>query len=68
MNNNSPEQLREDATNVLECTEDLVEHICHEYTLSGEKVWVMIHTLAVTKMLEFPELREELEDKYGEFN
>ncbi len=63
----TPQSLKEDALNVLECTEDLVEHICHEYMLSGEKVWVMIHTLAVTKMLEFPELREELEDQYGEF-
>ena len=63
----TPQSLKEDALNVQECSEDLVEHICHEYMLSGEKVWVMIHTLAVTKMLEFPELREELEDQYGEF-
>ncbi len=63
----TPQSLQEDALNVLECTEDLVEHICHEYMLSGEKVWVMIHTLAVSKMLEFPELREELEEEYGEF-
>ena len=64
---NSPKILQQQATLVLEHVEDIVEHICDENRISGEKVWVMIHTLAVTKMLEFPELREELEDQYGEF-
>ena len=64
----TPQELQAQAIEVMEMIEDSVEHLCHEHMLSGEKVWVMIHTLAVTKMLEFPELREELEDKYGEFN
>ena len=69
MNNNEETKLlQEQAYEVMESIEDNVEYLCDEYMMSGEKVWVMIHTLAVTKMLEFPELREELEDKYGEFN
>ena len=52
--NTTPEQLQEDAINVLENVEDTVEHICDEYMLSGEKVWVMINALSSAKLNEFP--------------
>ena len=52
--NTTPEQLRDDAVNVLENVEDTVEHICDEYMLSGEKVWVMINALSEAKLNEFP--------------
>ena len=52
--NTTPEQLQEDAINVLENVEDTVEHICDEYMLSGEKVWVMINALSEAKLNEFP--------------
>ena len=51
---NSHEQLIADAHNVKDSIEDIVEHICDEYMLSGEKVWVMISALAHTKLDEFP--------------
>ena len=55
----TPQSLKEDALNVLECTEDLVEHICHEYMLSGEKVWVMINALSEAKINEYPQYDED---------
>ena len=51
---NSPAQLQEQAITVMENVEDIVEHICDEYTLSGEKVWVMINALSEAKIHEFP--------------
>ena len=55
----TPEQLQEDAINVLENVEDTVEHICDEYMLSGEKVWVMINALSEAKLNEYPQLDED---------
>ena len=52
--NTTEQQLRDDAVNVLENVEDTVEHICDEYMLSGEKVWVMINALSEAKLNEFP--------------
>ena len=49
----TPEQLRDDAVNVLENIEDTVEHICDTHFLSGEKVWVMISALSDYKLAEF---------------
>ena len=54
--NTTEQQLRDDAVNVLENVEDTVEHICDEYMLSGEKVWVMINALSEAKLNEFPSL------------
>mgnify|MGYP003127555721 FL=1 len=50
----TPQQLREQAINILETIEDTVEYLCDENLLSGEKVWVMIHALSESKMEEFP--------------
>ena len=53
--NRTEQQLRDDAVNVLENVEDTVEHICDEYMLSGEKVWVMINALSEAKISEYPQ-------------
>ena len=55
----TPQQLREQAINILETIEDTVEYLCDSNLLSGEKVWVMIHALSESKMEEFP-----LDDDY----
>ena len=50
----TPQQLREEAINILETIEDTVEYLCDENLLSGEKVWVMINALSEAKLNEFP--------------
>ena len=56
---NSPEQLQEQATIIYENIEDVVEYICDEHMLSGEKVWVMINALSVYHLKEFPSVEDE---------
>ena len=51
---NSPAILHEQATLVMEHVEDIVEHICDENRISGEKVWVMINALSEAKLNEYP--------------
>ena len=58
---NSPAILQQQAHLVLEHVEDIVEHICDENTISGEKVWVMINALSEAKLHEFPQLNEDEE-------
>ena len=53
MSETSP-QLHQEAITILEHIEDTVEYICDENMLSGEKVWVMIHSLCEYKLSEFP--------------
>ena len=55
MYNETPEMLQEQAYNVMETVEDIVEHICDENMMSGEKVWVMISALCEAKLAHFPE-------------
>ena len=43
----------------MEHVEDIVEHICDENTISGEKVWVMINALSEAKLNEYPPLDED---------
>ena len=52
---NSPKILQQQAHLVLEHVEDIVEHICDENRMSGEKVWVMISALCEAKLAHFPE-------------
>ena len=52
---NSPAILQQQAHLVLEHVEDIVEHICDENVISGEKVWVMISALCEAKLAHFPE-------------
>ena len=56
---NSPAILHEQATFVMEHVEDIVEHICDENRISGEKVWVMINALSEAKINEYPQLNED---------
>ena len=55
MNNEDATILQEQAYEVMETVEDIVEHICDENTMSGEKVWVMIIALCEAKLAHFPE-------------
>ena len=52
---NSPAILQQQAITVMEHVEDIVEHICDENRLSGEKVWVMINALSEAKISEYPQ-------------
>ena len=56
---NSPKQLQEQAITIMEHVEDIVEHICDEELISGEKVWVMINALSEAKLTEFPNHEED---------
>ena len=58
---NSPQQLQAQAITIMEHVEDIVEHICDENTISGEKVWVMINALSEAKLNEYPPLDEDEE-------
>ena len=52
---NTPDTiLHQQAYDVMETIEDSVEHLCHEYMLSGEKVWTMISALSEAKLDQFP--------------
>ena len=59
---NSPAILHQQATLVLEHVEDIVEHICDENRISGEKVWVMINALSEAKINEYPSYDDNEDD------
>ena len=52
---NEQKQLEYEATEVLELLEDMVEYVCQEHTISGEKVYFMIHELSRIKLQQFPQ-------------
>ncbi len=52
---NQQHQLESEAMEVLEMMEDMVEYVCKEHTISGEKVYYMIHELSRIKLNEFPQ-------------
>ena len=56
---NYPAILQQQAITVMEHVEDIVEHICDENRLSGEKVWVMINALSEAKISEYPDYDED---------
>ena len=56
---NSPAILQQQAITVMEHVEDIVEHICDENRISGEKVWVMINALSEAKIAEYPGYDED---------
>ena len=58
---NSPAILQQQAITVMEHVEDIVEHICDENRISGEKVWVMINALSEAKISEYPQYDEDEE-------
>ena len=52
---NEQRQLESEALEVLEMLEDMVEYVCNEHRISGEKVYFMIHELSRIKLNEFPQ-------------
>ena len=56
---NTPAILQQQAITVMEHVEDIVEHICDENTISGEKVWVMINALSEAKISEYPQYDDD---------
>ena len=52
---NEQHQLEKEAMEVLEMMEDMVEYVCKEHTISGEKVYFMINELSRIKLNEFPQ-------------
>ena len=52
---NEQKQLEYEATEVLELLEDMVEYVCQTHTISGEKVYFMIHELSRIKLQQFPD-------------
>ena len=54
-------ELQQEATLVFETIEDVVEHICDTYMLSGEKVWVMINALSDLKLKDFKQSLDTLD-------
>ena len=52
---NEQQKLESEAMEVLEMMEDMVEYVCKEHTISGEKVYFMIHELSRIKLKEFPQ-------------
>ena len=52
---NSQHQLEYEAAEVLEMLEDMVEYVCKEHMISGEKVYFMINELSRIKLQQFPQ-------------
>ena len=52
---NEQHQLEKEAMEVLEMLEDMVEYVCKEHTISGEKVYFMINELSRIKLAQFPQ-------------
>ncbi len=48
------ETLIQQATDVLEMIEDMVEYYCDQNMVSGEKIYSMIYELSYAKLEEFP--------------
>ena len=57
----SQDQLKNEAVEIMELIEDVVEYHCDEKCISGEKMWVMINALSDYKLNQFP-IHEEEED------
>ena len=52
---NEQHQLEKAAMEVLEMMEDMVEYVCNEHRISGEKVYFMINELSRIKLQQFPQ-------------
>ena len=57
-------KLQNEAMEVLETLEDMVEYVCREQQISGEKVWTMVNELSRIKLNEFPNYEEETNDLF----
>tara|TARA_Y100001938_G_scaffold105819_1_gene144384 strand:- start:292 stop:468 length:177 start_codon:yes stop_codon:yes gene_type:complete len=47
-------KLQEQAIEISELIEDVVESYCDENCVSGEQVWCMIYALSEIKLRDFP--------------
>ena len=56
---NEQKQLEYEAAEVLEMLEDMVEYVCNEHRISGEKVYFMINELSRIKLSQFPQEEED---------
>ena len=56
---NEQQQLEYEAAEVLEMLEDMVEYVCNEHRISGEKVYFMINELSRIKLSQFPQEEED---------
>tara|TARA_B100000965_G_C19585232_1_gene755414 strand:+ start:2383 stop:2568 length:186 start_codon:yes stop_codon:yes gene_type:complete len=55
--------LRQQASEVMELIEDVVEYYCDDNIVSGEQIWCMIGALSDYKLDQFPlEFDNEEED------
>ena len=52
---NEQHQLENEAMEVVEMLEDMVEYVCNEHRISGEKVYFMINELSRLKLQQFPQ-------------
>ena len=52
---NEQHQLEKEAMEVLEMLEDMVEYVCNEHRISGEKVYFMNNELSRIKLQQFPQ-------------
>ena len=52
---NEQKQLEYEAAEILEMLEDMVEYVCNEHRISGEKVYFMINELSRIKLQQFPQ-------------
>ena len=52
---NEQHKLEKEAMEVLEMMEDMVEYVCKEHTISGEKLYFMINELSRIKLQQFPQ-------------
>ena len=52
-------KLQNEAMEVLETLEDMVEYVCREQQISGEKVWTMVNELSRIKLNEFPNYEDD---------
>ena len=56
---NEQKQLEYEAAEILEMMEDMVEYVCKEHMISGEKVYFMINELSRIKLQQFPQEEED---------
>ena len=56
---NEQRQLEYEAAEVLEMLEDMVEYVCKEHMISGEKLYFMINELSRIKLSQFPQEEED---------
>ena len=50
---NDSQTLQQQAIEIMEIIEEVVENYCDDNMVSGEKVWVMIRALSDYKLTEF---------------